>query len=504
MRDPLVSTAALMSSPPDGKWCFRPVGLIAASPKACGVQFAPIADSLKTVVDRGVAIVSIGGGGPIMHHEDPKADSFDAIKCRVKAALCDPMAHCVLLSIDTPGGMLAGCFDTVAEIIVAAAEAGKPVYTYIDSEACSAAYALSLCGTVIWIPTTGLTGSIGVIECLQDVSVQDAMQGISYRFVSSGDRKMDRNPHVPFADREVGITDQKSQALRAAEIFFELVAERRGLDIEVLRALDGAVFIGAEAISAGLADRLGTLDSVVAELAANAGQPAAYNRSEPMPMKLSEAIAALTSVAAESKDENEKADARRMLAGFYGDAKDGDAKDGEHTMPDGGKMKDKDMPAEEPKPEAPKAEAAPAKEPDGDEGKQALAAVRASVDAARTALLATREDFTPEIKATLATSPLAVVKAAVETWPRMSAAVSSKSAVAAISAKGTQPNMRAESGENVDLGEMTEHESRMLAALNPKLPETAFVDDEGFSRIYALTPARQDAMLAARNARKAV
>lgn len=498
MREPIASTNALLAPvkiAPDvrDQWRFSPVGLIAASAGSIGAWYDPISEMLATCVDRGVAVVSVGAGAPIMHHACGYSDSFDAIKGRVKTALADPAVRCVLLSIDTPGGMVAGCFDTVTEIREAAAAAGKPIYAYIDSEACSAAYAIALCATLIWTPVTGISGSIGIIEGLQDVTAQDAMMGVSYRFVTSGERKLDRNPHIPFADREIGIADQQSQALRVAETFFALVSERRGVPVETVRAWNGATFIGADAVSARLADRIGTLDSVIAELAANAYQAApAYNIDTPEigTMKLSEALKAIQAVADGDGDEKEKADARRMLAKHYGTEGEAEGEAKAEAEPAKGE------PAKEPEPEN-KDESTPHKEPDGDEGKRAQEASRAAVDAARTALLATRDDFTPEQRATLAAAPLAIVKGAVETWPRSQAAVSAKGAVAAIAATGTR---HAADAGDANLGEMSDAEKSMLAALSPSVPDGSYLDDEGFVRIYACTPQAQEKLLTARRA----
>ena len=498
MRNPVATLQALLTSPPDGRVAFAPTGLIAAAPSACGGSFVSVSQRLATVVDRGVAIVSIGGGSPVMHHEDAQFDSFDAIKSRIKAALASPV-RCVLLSIDGPGGMLAGCFDTVEECREAARAAGKPIYTYVDSQACSANYALALIGDIIFVPTTGLVGSIGVIEGMPDVSGQDAMMGVSYRWVSSGERKKDTNPHIPFSEREAGIAVQDAQAQHAGELFFELVASRRDrVNVDLLRAMNGAIYIGQDAISAGLADRIGTLDSVVAELAASTGSVTGYTaQAGNTPMaKMSEALKALQAVADEGKDEKEVAQARAILATHYGSGATAAAEE----PPPAEEKKDAPPPAEEKK-EEPKAEAPAHTEPDADDkGKQAIASAKVATDAARTALLATREDFSKEQLVTLSAAPLSVVQDAVKSWPKAVAPVTATSALGAVSAKSSVSRMpdgalHAESDSTRGLSDL---EVKLLAQLNPTIPEGGFENEDGAWAVITCTPKVQNEMLAAR------
>jgi ClpP class serine protease len=440
-----------------------------------------------------------------MHHDDAAFDSFDAIKSRVKTALADPRVHCVLMSVDGPGGLLAGCFDTVTEVVNAGLEANKPIYTYVDSQACSANYALALCGSIIWVPTTGLVGSIGVIEGMPDISGQDQMMGVSYRWVTSGERKKDTNPHIPFAEREAGIAVQDAQAKHAGELFFELVATRRPVNVDALRAMNGAIFIGQEAISVGLADRLGTLDSVVAELAASAGQVTGYkapNEGRPM-AKMSDALKALQAVADESKDEKEVAQARAILAAHYGNGATAAADE----PPPAEEKKDEPPPAEEKKEEA-RAEAPAHEEPDADDkGKQAIAAAKVATDAARSALLATRPDFSREQLATLSAAPISIVQDAVKSWPKAQAAVTVAGALAATSAKSSVARapagaLRAES--DTSPGDMSELEVKLLAQLNPTIPEGGYENEDGAWAVITCTPATQKKMLADRTAARRV
>ena len=134
-------------------FAFRPYGLLAVTADSIGQTF-PAKQAPAPIAGGAVAVVEIGWGGPLFHHATPLADSYDAMKVRVGSALASPAA-CVLMSIDTNGGLVAGCIDTAQELRAMALAAGKPLYCYIDSMACSAGYAIACAASRIFIPFNG-------------------------------------------------------------------------------------------------------------------------------------------------------------------------------------------------------------------------------------------------------------------------------------------------------------------------------------------------------------
>lgn len=188
-------------------------------------------------------------------------DGYDAIESRVRAALDDPRSRSLVIEYDSPGGEVAGCGVCAEAIRSAADAAGKPVVSYVDELAASAAYWLASAADKIVTPASGMVGSIGVIATRVEES-SSAESGRKVHLITSGARKADGHPTVPMSEEELAATQAKINAL--ADVFASAVAERRGMTLAQVRGLEADVFIGADAVAKGLADRVGNLSSAVA------------------------------------------------------------------------------------------------------------------------------------------------------------------------------------------------------------------------------------------------
>lgn len=186
-------------------------------------------------------------------------DGYDAIESRVRAALADPRSRSLVIEYDSPGGEVAGC-GVCADAIRAAADAsGKPVVSYVGELAASAAYWLASAADAIVTPASGMLGSIGVIATRLE-EAPDA-EGRKLHIIKSGARKADGHPLTVMGKEELAATQAKIDAL--ADVFAGAVAARRGMTSEAVRGLEADVFIGADAVAKGLADRVGNLSSAV-------------------------------------------------------------------------------------------------------------------------------------------------------------------------------------------------------------------------------------------------
>lgn len=186
-------------------------------------------------------------------------DGYDAIESRVRAALADPRSRSLVIEYDSPGGEVAGC-GVCADAIRAAADAsGKPVVSYVGELAASAAYWLASAADAIVTPASGMLGSIGVIATRLE-EAPDA-EGRKLHIIKSGARKADGHPLTVMGKEELAATQAKIDAL--ADVFAGAVAARRGMSAADVRALEADVFIGADAVAKGLADRVGNLSSAV-------------------------------------------------------------------------------------------------------------------------------------------------------------------------------------------------------------------------------------------------
>ncbi len=197
--------------------------------------------------------------------------SYDSVKADIKAGLDDPNIKAIVLDIDSGGGEAGGCFD-LADFIYAARQV-KPIIAVSNESAFSAAYAIASSASKIYVSRTGGVGSVGVVAMHVDQSKADAAEGVAYQYIFAGDKKVDGNPHAPLS--EGAASDLQSEIDRLYGIFCETVARNRGLSVDAVASTQAGLYFGPAAVSAGLADSVGTLEDALAELAAQLTAPVA-------------------------------------------------------------------------------------------------------------------------------------------------------------------------------------------------------------------------------------
>jgi len=205
----------------------------------------------------GIAVIEIAG--TLVHRgawigQSSGLTSYEGIAAQLHAALADPGVHGIALDIDSFGGEVAGAFDLADRI--RAARSQKPVHAFVAEHALSAGYVLASQADRIILPRTGAVGSIGVVALHTDMSGAIDQNGLSVTLIHAGSHKIDANPYQPLPQ---AVHDQMQRELEVVRFLFaETVAAGRGDRLTQTAALatEAAVFRGADAIAAGLADEL--------------------------------------------------------------------------------------------------------------------------------------------------------------------------------------------------------------------------------------------------------
>lgn len=208
------------------------------------------------VVD-GIAVIEITG--TLVHRgawigQSSGLTSYEGIAAQLQAALADPGVRGIALDIDSFGGEVAGAFDLADRI--RAVRAQKPVHAFVAEHALSAGYVMASQADRIILPRTGAVGSIGVVALHTDMSGALDQKGIAVTLIHAGAHKIDANPYQPLPE---AIHDQMQRELEVVRFLFaETVAAGRGERLTQTAALatEAAVFRGADAVAAGLADHL--------------------------------------------------------------------------------------------------------------------------------------------------------------------------------------------------------------------------------------------------------
>jgi ClpP class serine protease len=186
---------------------------------------------------------------------------YDTLAAAFGRALLDGRARAVVLDLDSPGGYVAGCFDAARRMRAAADAAGKPVVAVSNERCYSAAYALACVADAIVVPETAGVGSVGIIGTMVSWSAALEAAGVDVRVIVSGAEKADGHPAQPLSDGAVA--REQARVDQLADVFFAWVAERRPLTVAQVTALQAGIRLGPEAVTAKLADRVGTLAAIL-------------------------------------------------------------------------------------------------------------------------------------------------------------------------------------------------------------------------------------------------
>lgn len=375
---------------------FSHAGILAIEPSALDVVFE-LETASPPRLSGTTAIVPIRG--PLCTYAGQDwCDSYEGIIERVRGAL-DAGARAVVLDFDSPGGIAMGMIDAAVSVRAMADARGARLVAHAQGLLCSAAYGLAATCHEIVTSATAIVGSVGVVEVMTSASRQAQALGLDARVVGSGKRKGDTHPASPLADDAVAATQERVDAL--ASVFFDHVAKHRGVSASAIAALEAGVFVGARAVDVGLADRVGSLDEVIASLAAS-GAPST-EREAMDEDKIREALAALAED--DTKDEAARAKARAALKAMSGEDEEAE-KEPEAKAEEPAKPADEDE-----KPEA-KASASYA-------SRAELDALRADVERERkSALFASRPDLPKALRAQLEAMPFAQAKGVVDAMPK--------------------------------------------------------------------------------------
>lgn len=216
----------------------------------------------------GVAVIEVVG--PIFRYANlftmlSGATSTEMLAKDIRQAVDDPLVKAIVLSIDSPGGMAAG-INELGNLVFEAREK-KRIVAYSGGTIASAAYWIGSAAEQIVIDRTTVGGSIGAKMTILDSSGRDAKAGLrQIEIVSSQspDKVLDPNQDAGKAKLQRIVDD-------LAQVFVETVARNRGVDVETVLANfgRGGVFVGDALVTAGMADRLGSLENVIAELSAD-------------------------------------------------------------------------------------------------------------------------------------------------------------------------------------------------------------------------------------------
>lgn len=278
-REPDRVLSAVLSQP----WCITPEGLQLVlavvsrghiTPEALEAAAGRELDNTHNVTVRdGVALIPVSGtltARASMFGDISGATSYTTIVRDVQSAIAASDVKAIVLRFDSPGGQVHGCAE--AAQLLFELRGKKPLIAYVEGSACSAAYWLAAACDEIVVASTAMLGCLGCQMAYMDDSKRLAAEGLNEVIITSS-QTPEKN-RSPTDDEGLRAYQQIVDDL-AAE-FLNNVATLRGVPRDTVDAQygRGAVLVGARAVSAGLGDRIGSYETLHAELLAG-GTPRA-------------------------------------------------------------------------------------------------------------------------------------------------------------------------------------------------------------------------------------
>lgn len=172
----------------------------------------------------------------------------------------------VVIRVNSPGGS-ALASDIIYNSIK---NLTKPVYISMGGVAASGGYYISAAGDKIYADKETLTGSIGVITMIPNISELLKKAEINYSVISKG-------KYSDMGSLVRDLTEDEKDKIRASSLkvyeeFVDRVAEGRNMTREeVLKSAEGRVWLGEEAKEIGLVDEIGGIEKAVGDLALSLG-----------------------------------------------------------------------------------------------------------------------------------------------------------------------------------------------------------------------------------------
>jgi len=176
-------------------------------------------------------------------------------------ALADKSIDTIIMSYDTPGGEITGISDFAKMIRQGSKE--KEVISFGYGFVASAGLWLATASPTVILGDTAEMGSLGVVAVYTSTKKRDDKAGLERMEIMSSQSPNKR----PDPSTEKGRAQIQTTIDALADVFIKAVADFRGVETsEVLSKFgQGAMFVAEEAISRGMADGIGSLESLIAD-----------------------------------------------------------------------------------------------------------------------------------------------------------------------------------------------------------------------------------------------
>lgn len=192
--------------------------------------------------------------------------SADDLIAALNAAFEDKHTRAVVLRINSPGGSPVQAGQVFDEIRRLRGKNPKiPLYAVVDDICASGGYYIAAAADKIFVDKASLVGSIGVL--MDGFGFTEGMKklGVERRLLTAGENKGFLDPFSPIEPRQEA--HARAMLGEVHQQFIQVVRQGRGQRLkETPDMFSGLIWSGARSIELGLADALGSLDTVARDV----------------------------------------------------------------------------------------------------------------------------------------------------------------------------------------------------------------------------------------------
>jgi protease-4 len=212
-------------------------------------------------VGRHTALIEIEG-----NIESEGSGAASVVIPALNKAFSDSGSVAVVLHINSPGGSPVQAGMIVDEIRrLRQGYPDKPLYVVVDEICASGGYYIAAAADRIYVNKASIIGSIGVL--MDGFGFTGAMEklGVERRLLTAGANKGFMDPFSPQSEKQKQHAQEMLNEIH--QQFIEVVRTGRGKRLhETPETFSGSFWTGARAIDMGLADGLGSVDSVARDI----------------------------------------------------------------------------------------------------------------------------------------------------------------------------------------------------------------------------------------------
>lgn len=171
----------------------------------------------------------------------------------------------ILLKVNSPGGSVYTSDEIYFKLKEYKETTNRPIITYMEDYAASGGYYVAMQSDKIVSNRNAITGSIGVVIQMQDLTGFAEKVGINVKSITSGNNKSIGSPWEDMRPDQIDI--YQSIVDESYNQFLEIISDGRGIPKkELIPIADGRIYTATQALELNLIDEIANYEDLITSL----------------------------------------------------------------------------------------------------------------------------------------------------------------------------------------------------------------------------------------------